>query len=339
MIGGRTSEAIEILARWLRQTAVTFSLRVLSVTDWLGTQLHISSQWASRAGFLVLLGFGMTLIQVDEYFLALILLILSGIVLLSKAIHWQGTISKPRLTQGSRILGMMLAILFIPVSVIWTQAKRGEKPWTAFRWPIRRIVTKMESKEPQNSPTVKPEIPVAPPKEETPTNSFARLDALFVGPSALSIIAKNTSKEVTARDPKYLVSFWNLDEANATEGLPIFRSLDSGDFIKPGQFGFGPTNVFDFAGPKAPYTVGRIKRGDRLFGFATVTCSNCVTFRCYWIYYVHGIEGWYALRPDATEIACMRSYDAMRRKVSAEIEELMKAVPSRMRHPIKDRIE
>ncbi len=53
------------------QPFTTLSGRVLSLTDWIGKQLHISSRWASRGGFLVLWGIGMTLIQVDEYAVAL----------------------------------------------------------------------------------------------------------------------------------------------------------------------------------------------------------------------------------------------------------------------------
>jgi hypothetical protein len=67
--------------------------RILSLTDWIGRQLHISSKWASRAGFIVLWGIGMTLVQVDEYSFALLLWVLSAIVLLSKAVHWEGFVS------------------------------------------------------------------------------------------------------------------------------------------------------------------------------------------------------------------------------------------------------
>src|ERR1700726_731732 len=106
---------------------------VLGVTDWIGQQLHISSKWASRAGFLVLWGIGMTFIEVDEYAVALLLLGMSSVVLFSKAVHWEGLNGRPRSTLAWRILFMLVAVSFIPVSVSWTQARRGTKQWTNFR--------------------------------------------------------------------------------------------------------------------------------------------------------------------------------------------------------------
>ncbi len=107
--------------------------KVLGVTDWIGQQLHISSKWASRAGFLVLWGIGMTFIQVDEYGLALVAWALSAVVLFSKAIDWKGISGNPRATLSLRILFVLTAISFIPLSVMWTQAKRGSKPWTSLK--------------------------------------------------------------------------------------------------------------------------------------------------------------------------------------------------------------
>jgi len=104
----------------------------LAVTDGIGRQLHISSKWASRAGFLVLWGIGMTFIQVDEYFLALLSWVLSAVVLFSKAVHWGGIDGRPQVTSALRILLIVAAASFIPISVLWTQAKRGSKPWTNF---------------------------------------------------------------------------------------------------------------------------------------------------------------------------------------------------------------
>lgn len=65
----------------------------------------------------------MTLIQVEEYGLALILWIASAVVLLSKAIHWQGA-------KAIKILYLIAAILFVPLSVWWTNAKRDERAWS-----------------------------------------------------------------------------------------------------------------------------------------------------------------------------------------------------------------
>jgi hypothetical protein len=129
-----------VLGRLGRMLAVFFSFvskltqRVLSVTDWIGAQIHVSSKWASRAGFIVLLGLGMTFIQVDEYGVALVLWVLSAIVLFAKAVHWKGIETRPRVSILIRCLFVLAAIAFVPLSLVWTQSKRGDKPWTAFRW-------------------------------------------------------------------------------------------------------------------------------------------------------------------------------------------------------------
>jgi hypothetical protein len=39
---------------------------------------------------------------------------------------------RPRATSVLRILFILTAVSFIPISVMWTQAKRGRKPWTSF---------------------------------------------------------------------------------------------------------------------------------------------------------------------------------------------------------------
>ena len=125
------------IAAWdrIRPAAILWSQKVLGITDWIGQQMHVSSKWASRAGILILWGIGMTLVEVDEYAAALVLWILSVIVLLSKAIHWNGMADHPKLTRWIRFLYVLGAIAIIPVSVVWTQSKRGEKPWTALRVP------------------------------------------------------------------------------------------------------------------------------------------------------------------------------------------------------------
>ncbi len=114
----------------IRSGLALFSNRVLSLTGWASTSLHIPSKWAN-AGFIVVLGLGMTFIQVDEYALAVALWVASATVLFAKAIHWKGVEGRPNITRAARAGLAVAAIAFVPLSVIWTQAKRGDKPWTA----------------------------------------------------------------------------------------------------------------------------------------------------------------------------------------------------------------
>jgi hypothetical protein len=72
----------------------------------------------------------MTFIQVDEYALAVLCWVASAAVLFSKSVHWKGIAGRPFLTRALRALFVFLALAFVPVSVVWTQAKRTSKPWS-----------------------------------------------------------------------------------------------------------------------------------------------------------------------------------------------------------------
>jgi hypothetical protein len=74
----------------------------------------------------------MTLIQVDEYAVAIAVWVLLAAVLLSKAFHWRGVSGHPLRTRILKFLGMVGALAFLCFSVVWTQAKRGDKAWTSF---------------------------------------------------------------------------------------------------------------------------------------------------------------------------------------------------------------
>jgi hypothetical protein len=72
----------------------------------------------------------MTFIQVDEYALAVLCWIAFAIVLFSKAVHWGGITGNRRFTRIARVVFILSATAFIPGSLIWTQAKRGRRPWS-----------------------------------------------------------------------------------------------------------------------------------------------------------------------------------------------------------------
>ena len=165
-------------------------------------------------------------------------------------------------------------------------------------WPSRKSVetdarNKTDTNEPKEEPRQKPKD--VPPPAINPSRSQADVEALLVSPSNLSMATKNTSTEL-AWDLKYEAIFWNLDEErNNTQGtvlsLPQFAETFKGDFLKPGA-GFLPRTFLDEAKKS-----GRVKKGDRLFGFAVVTCSNCSRNRSYWIYYIYETSGWYSPLP------------------------------------------
>jgi len=72
----------------------------------------------------------MTLIQVDEYGLALAFWAASALVLLAKALQWRGPMNHPVLTSVTRSLFVLAAIAFMPLSTVWTEVKRHDRPWS-----------------------------------------------------------------------------------------------------------------------------------------------------------------------------------------------------------------
>lgn len=121
---------------FIREAVSKISTWVLASINWIGLQLHISSKYAAGAGMLVLWGVGMTLIQVDEYACAIACWILSALVLISKAVHLEGSSERPAWMKFKRFGYGIGAIVFLCISIVWTQAKRGDRPWTNF---IHRI--------------------------------------------------------------------------------------------------------------------------------------------------------------------------------------------------------
>jgi hypothetical protein len=134
----------------------------------------------------------------------------------------------------------------------------------------------------------KPIWPTIPAQE---TVQMADVEADFFNPKDVALAVQNTSNQV-ANEPRFFVMLYNLDEASSESlssllSLPIFTRTDSG-FIRPheGSGGYGIINLANAS--------SRVKNGDHLCGWASVTCANCKNDRFYWIYYVQGVGGWYS---------------------------------------------
>ncbi|MGA8013261.1 MAG: hypothetical protein WB949_12605 [Candidatus Acidiferrales bacterium] len=115
----------------------------------------------------------------------------------------------------------------------------------------------------------------------------ADIGAVFVhADQDVAILLVNRSHDTVMRDPKFSPGIWDLDALDSYNPLPI--PAETGDYIRP-QEGWGPNQ---FIG--VPGSLQRIKAGDRLFGFVTCTCSNCVKSRLYWVYIEYKSGGWFA---------------------------------------------
>lgn len=99
----------------------------------------------------------------------------------------------------------------------------------------------------------------------------------------------------TAQNPKYtfgLANFTNQyyphykSDPDASEPLPIPTNLVN-DYVKP-HVALGNFAVLN------DLALQHVKRGDRLFGMATISCMNCPDDETVWLYWEVGHGGWYA---------------------------------------------
>ena len=121
----------------------------------------------------------------------------------------------------------------------------------------------------------------------------------FVSPTDVSFRMVNLS-DALIRDPKYGFILVDLD-APRTVGsgdnaipqiLPIPAATNSGDFLRAQQKYMQRPIVSTFPAVKAV-----VKPMDRIFGFVSVSCPNCIKERRYWLYFVNGVGGWYCEIP------------------------------------------
>jgi hypothetical protein len=105
-----------------------------------------------------------------------------------------------------------------------------------------------------------------------------------------SVAVSNAGKKI-ARDTFYQGMFWNLSRPQ--NGMFQFASAkgDEVKYIRPGG-GFAPTVLqwhYGHYGSDSPPP----QEGDKLFGYMTVQCPDCVQERLYWIFFAVGGDGIY----------------------------------------------
>jgi len=105
--------------------------------------------------------------------------------------------------------------------------------------------------------------------------------------------------DAIVRDAKYTFILTDLDGPRTVETkdgatfpqlLQIPTVVNANDFLRP-RDRYIPRELV----PTFPGAASVVKKGDRVFGYVTVTCPNCVKVRRYWLYFTHGSEiGWYS---------------------------------------------
>jgi hypothetical protein len=122
-----------------------------------------------------------------------------------------------------------------------------------------------------------------------PTPERADITAKFVYPDSIALVLMNYS-QAPVRDPGYFMMLWNLDSPGR-DPLPIPSQNFNGDRIIPNQ------EMVPLAIVTLKKVAPLVKKGDRLFGFVTVTCPDCLRPRSYYVYAVHGDRGWFTELP------------------------------------------
>jgi hypothetical protein len=113
------------------------------------------------------------------------------------------------------------------------------------------------------------------------------------------VIKQNLSFEIVngatpqAINPRYSIQMMNLDNAlnkhpdeNGLIGLPNATEMLN-DYV-PTKTALGPISLGNRWQER-----GLLNRGDRMFGIASIGCPNCTRTHYYYVYAVHGQDGWY----------------------------------------------
>ena len=117
------------------------------------------------------------------------------------------------------------------------------------------------------------------------------LSLVFVQRNMAGLGVVNNSA-VSAVNPEYTVLMWNLDDPrnrpnNGTIALPHIKQKIS-EFVRPRTVA-APINFVEMWEKR-----GLVRRGNRLFGMASVDCLECPKRKDYFVYIHVGLGGWYS---------------------------------------------
>jgi hypothetical protein len=156
------------------------------------------------------------------------------------------------------------------------------------------------------------------------------ISAGIVYPNEISLLIANNS-EAAIRDISVLVLLWDLDNlGEPISNLPI--SVTMKDEVIQKHTWLVP---YSLAGN--PSVKNQIKKGDRIFGFITVGCGECVDTKVLWVYAVQGEGGWYHQLTKGEPMPAMNTMGRHIKDIAENPElYLTNTVPVDKRTPIPD---
>ena len=226
---------------------------------------------------------GLGVLALNEFWAAKCCFALSAIVLGSKTFMWGVTTNQP--------IEMRSIIIVAAFGII------GLATVESFRWIDRKQMASIPAPTPPPPPTSAslpttshPTEPAqasmpAHKKPSPPKPDLRELTLRFVYPEEPCLLIVN-STDLIVRDIKWMVFLWNIDLPDRNDPLPI--PVAAFDWLRPHTEG-GPQILFGLPGV-APL----VKKGDRLFGSASVICPECTRGRTYIVYMVFGQGGWFS---------------------------------------------
>lgn len=114
------------------------------------------------------------------------------------------------------------------------------------------------------------------------------IQAALVYPQSPSIIVRNASKVKPIRTALYQIILFNVDKPQGKRFPIVETTATTVDFIPP-EDQYLPAQLALIPAPGDPPPV----KGDRLFGYLSISCADCKKHRAYWVFMRYQEEGWY----------------------------------------------
>ena len=155
------------------------------------------------------------------------------------------------------------------------------------------------------------------------TQELPDVSIRLVHPKTPGVVA--VAMHSLARDIEISPVLWNLD-LQTNDSLFVYKTKF--EWMRVDQIG-APSPVVHPDDVKS-----RVKEGNRVLGFITVTCSNCIGVRVYWIYFVYGAGGWYSEittggTPDVDKLITALP------KIRENVDAFFSSIPASARIPIE----
>lgn len=121
------------------------------------------------------------------------------------------------------------------------------------------------------------------------------IHALLVYPVMPSVIVMNKSKIKPVKDGLYQLITLNIDRWLGNRYQSVSTVATNVDAIRP-DGSYLPSRLEFILDPNQP-----LEKGNRLYGYLSVSCPDCIAHRLYWVLIKYGEEGWYAELPKFDE--------------------------------------